>query len=375
MTSKERVEAIMAGNQPDRVSVMSQLSMGHIIKNSGVSPATFHLNYYDLYPKVISGLVKKYTFDGCLLDYPYGYDPVETPKAAVNITPEGNGELIEWSTGDSTFCPPNDYSMFRPKNPPKKKVFDEIEWDDLPLIDGYRKKGSELPDYYMKPYHDVLSIIGDEYSVHGFVITPLSLYIHGIGAQDALLGIMDNPAHAHEILNDLTDACITWVDNVIDSGLHAVCVSSPFEGMGFISLEMYNEFALPYTARVVDHVRSRRLPSYMHMCGSINDRLEAIVETGVDGIECLDPPPIGNVDLADAVRRVGEDVFIKGNIDGVNTLLWGTPDGAYEDASARIKTARHTNRYILSTACSVPPDTPAENLEILIQAAMDHGVY
>jgi len=36
------------------------------------------------------------------------------------------------------------------------------------------------------------------------------------------------------------------------------------------------------------------------------------METGVDGFECLDPPPLGNVDLENAVHRIGGKVFING---------------------------------------------------------------
>jgi hypothetical protein len=44
-------------------------------------------------------------------------------------------------------------------------------------------------------------------------------------------------------------------------------------------------------------------------------------ETGISGIECLDPPPIGNVELENAIKRIGKKGFIKGNLDSVNLLL------------------------------------------------------
>ncbi len=63
------------------------------------------------------------------------------------------------------------------------------------------------------------------------------------------------------------------------------------------------------------------MPVYIHTCGDIGDRLELMADTGIDGIDTLDPPPLGSVDLDDAKRRVGDRVFFKGNIDPVNTLL------------------------------------------------------
>ena len=267
MNSKQRVQAIMQGTEPDRISVMCQLSMGHIVKNSGVSPAEFHLNYYELWAQTLTKLVGKYSFDGALLDYPIGYDPDTIKQEVANIVEQKYGQLIKWKNGDETFCPNNDYSIYRPKYTPEKKKFDDIMFEDLPLIDGYRFNIKQLPDYYMEPYRRIIKLMGDTHSLHGFVITPLSLFMDSVGVSDALMGILDNPEHSKELLNALTDACITWVDNNIDVGVHAICVSSPFEGMGFISPEMYKEFGLPFTAKIVNHIKERNMISYMHMCG------------------------------------------------------------------------------------------------------------
>ena len=78
---------------------------------------------------------------------------------------------------------------------------------------------------------------------------------------------------------------------------------------------------LPYEAEVVRRIHAAGVPVYTHTCGEIGDRLERMAATGIDGIDTLDPPPLGSVDLSDAKRRVGERLFFKGNIDPVNTLL------------------------------------------------------
>ena len=41
MTSKERLTAAMAGGRPDRVPVMCQMSVGHMLLQTGVSPLRF----------------------------------------------------------------------------------------------------------------------------------------------------------------------------------------------------------------------------------------------------------------------------------------------------------------------------------------------
>ena len=86
-----------------------------------------------------------------------------------------------------------------------------------------------------------------------------------------------------------------------------------------------------------------------------------MVQAQVSGIECLDPPPLGNVDLRDAVRQLNGRIFIKGNVDPVNTLLRGDADKVRRDVSAILETAGHEMRgFILSSACSVAPPVNPE---------------
>jgi uroporphyrinogen decarboxylase len=149
----------------------------------------------------------------------------------------------------------------------------------------------------------------------------------------------------------------------------AVLISSAFAGGGFISPRHYQQFVLPYEAEVVRRIRAAKVPVYTHTCGGIGDRLELMGDTGIDGIDTLDPPPLGNVDLADAKKRVGQRLFLKGNIDPVNTLLLKSSAEVLADALIRLEIGSRGGGYILSSACSVSPRVPPENLTVLVQAS------
>ena len=89
-------------------------------------------------------------------------------------------------------------------------------------------------------------------------------------------------------------------------------------------------------------------------------------QSGASGLECLDPPPVGNVDLEDAFRRIGDRMFIKGNIDSVNTLLVGDDEKIRNDVRRIIKTGKTVGKgFILSTACSIAPLVPKERIHLL----------
>ncbi|MGZ5483463.1 MAG: uroporphyrinogen decarboxylase family protein, partial [Pyrinomonadaceae bacterium] len=140
--------------------------------------------------------------------------------------------------------------------------------------------------------------------------------------------------------------------------------------------DQYREFVLPYERIVIEAIKAEYdVPVYTHTCGSIGDRLELLAATGTNGIDTLDPPPLGNVELSDAKKRVGKNLFLKGNIDPVNTILLGSPEATLAQAKQCIEAAAPGGGYILSSACSIPPHAASANLERLYEAVEKYGGY
>lgn len=97
------------------------------------------------------------------------------------------------------------------------------------------------------------------------------------------------------------------------------------------------------------------------------------MKASINGLEYLDPIPIGNVNLKDAFERIGSNLFIKGNIDPVNTLLEGSKETITADIIERLKIGMSNSGFILSSACSIAPKTPKENVQLLYDLAEEYG--
>ena len=100
-----------------------------------------------------------------------------------------------------------------------------------------------------------------------------------------------------------------------------------------------------------------------------------MLATKTCGVDTLDPPPLGTVELADAKQLLSGKAFIKGNLDPVNTMLYGNLETVREAVAERIRIGKPGGGYILSTACSVAPNTPPENIELLTSLAEELGKY
>jgi len=89
----------------------------------------------------------------------------------------------------------------------------------------------------------------------------------------------------------------------------------------------------------------------------------------------MDPPPLGDTDLADAKARIGGRVFLKGNVDSVNILLDGTVGRVRENAREKLDAAMEKGGYILSSACSVAPRVPPEHVLAMGEVVAEYGEY
>jgi uroporphyrinogen-III decarboxylase len=169
---------------------------------------------------------------------------------------------------------------------------------------------------------------------------------------------------------------IAWAKAQIRLGeLESIHISSPYAGSSFISLESYKTLVLPSLTRLAEALKPEPAFSYVHTCGFISDRLELMAGAGVDGIECMDPPPLGDVMLEDAKKRVGSKVFLKGNIDSVNALLLGNDHEVEQTILETIEAGKPGGGYILSTACSVAPAVLPERIQRLAQLVEKYGMY
>jgi len=377
MTPKERMAAAMTGSLPDRVPVMCQMSVGHMLAASGVRPSQL---WHDAatYVEVLLALRQRYAFDGILVSL-HGHDPDwERRVAGRERGPEG--ERVRWTSGGATLFPADDLPLVLPDKPPAHLEFAGFDPGSLPERISYIPVSQGLR-FALEPGHPfdavalVLARAGHAFSVHGEVTSPLDYFLDLFGFEQAMVGCLEDPGRAKAVLDRLTDGILPVAEGLAGAGVDAIKISSPFAGAGFLSRAFYRSFVLPYESRIARAVEALEVRAYIHTCGDIHDRLELLADSGASGIECLDPPPLGRVELADAKARVGGRIFIKGNVDPVHVLLAGDPASIRADARRRIAVGKPGGRYILSTACSIAPRTAPENVAALAEVAEECGRY
>lgn len=192
------------------------------------------------------------------------------------------------------------------------------------------------------------------------------------GVERAMKDLFFNPDFA---VKTMTMGCLQSIEigkAMIEAGVDGIYIGDAFASSTYISPAFYEKFAFPLHKKAVDAFHEFGIPVYLHICGNVNPILEKMAETGADAIEPLDPD--GGVDLADAKKRIGKRVCLKGNLS-TRLLLQGEEGEVKAAARECIGVAAPGGAFILGTGDDIPRDAPFRNVEAVATAAKDFGKY
>jgi hypothetical protein len=375
MTPKQRVKTAMALGLPDRVPLMCQLSIGHMLLQLQLSPAEL---WFDpvIFREGLLRLRESYDFDGILVSL-HGHDPHWRAQVqARRLTAEA--EEILWKNGDKTICPFDDLPYTIPAHERARPQVTELAPGELPAELGYIPVSQNLrfkidPAHVLSPLPELIAAAGGRFSIHGEITSPFDYLLDYFGLQEALLALIQAPQQCRLVLAHFAALIEKLALRLCTTGIDAIKISSPFAGAGFISPAFYAQFVLPYEGQIVASIKRQGVHVYLHTCGAIGDRLELMLSSGTSGLECLDPPPLGNVELEEAKRITRGKCFIKGNIDSVNSLLLGDSQAILADARRRLEIGKDGGGFVLSTACSIAPHVAREKILLLREVVEKWG--
>ncbi len=370
VNSKLRMSTAMNLGIPDRVPVMCQFSIGHMLLQLKVSPAEFWFDP-EVFAHGLLALRALYGFDGILISL-HGHNPHwRNDVQSRRLT--NQGEEVLWKNGDKTICRSDDLPQQINAIERAQPDIEAMHSSNLPPTLDYIPVSQGLhfridPDHRFDIFKTVTAEVAGKFSLHGEITSPFDYFLDHFGYQEGLVALIETPEKSKQVLAHFTSLLKILALEMCETGIDAIKLSSPFAGAGFISPKSYAEFVLPFEREIIRVVRRKNVHMYLHTCGAIADRISLMLASGASGLECLDPPPLGDVGLEDAARIMRGKAFIKGNIDSVNLLLLGTDEEISADAKRKIGIGKVMGGFILSTACSIAPRAPKEKILLLREA-------
>ncbi|MCK4998298.1 MAG: hypothetical protein KAS23_02145 [Anaerohalosphaera sp.] len=102
---------------------------------------------------------------------------------------------------------------------------------------------------------------------------------------------------------------------------------------------------------------------FIHACGQQKDNLKLIASLGVDGLEGIAYPPLGDVSLAEAMQMTGDKFILTGGISAAETKELTSRQKVFDYVQQLFRQMLpYRNRFILSASCNTAIDTPYKTI-------------
>ena len=187
------------------------------------------------------------------------------------------------------------------------------------------------------------------------------------GAEGAIMLCMEHPDAFAELLDIIHAADKARTRLALGHAVDMVVQRGWYSSTDFWSPRIFNEQFKPRIAELASMAHERgKLFGYVMTTGVMSLGVE-VMDAGVDLLYYVDPVQ-DHVDLVEAQKLFAGKMAVAGGINTSVTLTSGSRDDIHKAVSSAVEAFGSDGGFVLSPVDALFPDTPSENVEIMIQA-------
>lgn len=336
MSPKERLLAVLNGNQPDRPPVicsggMMNAAIVEIMSSTGHTLPQAHTDARLM--AELAGDVQAYT----------GFENIGIPFC-MTVEAEVLGSAVTYG---SLSCEPKIVQeVFPSTNKVRQKSI-------AGMLDGGRiAVVTEAASILSRRYPDI-PVIGN---LTGPVSTAASL----VDPVALLKELRKNPAGSHRVLTYVTQLLIGFADQLIESGATLISIGDPTATGEILGPKMFKEYAVLYINQVIDAVHRHHVPVIVHICGNMNTVRGLLPELRADAI---------STDALVNLRRLKADFPQLTTMGNISTYLleFGTAD----KVAAQTRQLVRDGIDIIAPACGLSTSTSRQLINAMTAAVRE----
>jgi uroporphyrinogen decarboxylase len=346
MTSRERVLAAFAHEQPDRVPAWCGSSAPFWEKTKrelDLDDEALRVRFGDDFRRVRAG------YSGPTPDLPEGVN--SRTVFGVDRSGMGYGQPVSHPLANATLEDVHAY----PWPDPAWADVSNVKADAERWGGEYAILGGDWSPYW----HDAIDLLGME-SICTRMIT--------------------EPEVVEAVLSNVVDYHAAVSRRIFDAAADAIDVF--FIGNDFgsqtgplVSPAMFESFLLPHLKRLVDLGHDYGLKVQLHCCGGFAPLIPMMIDAGLDGLHAVQPSCAG-MDLAKLKGDFGDRILFNGGIDSHHALIEGTPDSVRDETRRVLETMMPGGGYVAGASHdSILEETPVENVLAMFDCIAEFGGY
>ena len=373
MTHRERLETAWSHEEPDRVPIELRIEA-----SARTDPRAARL--VELMDEHADNFFGARGYDWGFMGWP--------SSASKRVIEECPGEFTRWEHRLET--PAGDFTAVA-RVPDDEEAAYDCHWEkryitspadlerllDVPL---------EVREVTVEAFERTVANVGERGVVHVSLLHPLGFLVRHATMEEVYTWFVTHGELMHRLIEATTEHVVRATEAMMAAGIgpyfmlgaHEMLIP-PWAGMKF-----FDEFVLPYDRRVGEVIHRHGGKLRIHCHGNAMDYLERFVEMGVDSMEPLEAAPLGDVDLAEAKRRVGDRMLLSGNVPSPYFINWG-PDQVRDAVREAIRAAARGGGFSLRTTGGTAGTNAVRereqlgriiaNCEAYIAAGLEFGQY
>lgn len=198
------------------------------------------------------------------------------------------------------------------------------------------------------------------------IFCPLGVAKYLVGNKDEPVQqtIREDRAAMHAALRVITETFTAYAIACMEQGASGIFyATNGWAAQGMLTPDQYREFGEQYDLEFLDAIKSRAKLTILHNCGS-HIYFDLLANYPVHALNWASSLK-GNPDLYEGKLRSGRTVM--GGISEKTALKNGSPAQVREEVALALEMTggRH---FLLAPGCSIPPETPAQNLDAIRSA-------
>ena len=212
-------------------------------------------------------------------------------------------------------------------------------------------------------------MVGHQVKVGSGMGGPLTCASFLRGAANLLRDMRRNPDLVHRLMEVNTQNLINYMAACWEYGV-GCSMGDSFSSCTVISPKDFRTFVKPYLKRIAQWQQEHMgTVGNLHICGETKAIWPDMLDLGFHSFS-LD----NCMDLAEAKAFMGDKVALKGNVKPVETMVYGTVEDVMLESKECIeKCMDNPKGFTLSSGCTLPVETPPENVMAMVNAARIWG--
>jgi len=335
MTSRERLLAVLNGRMPDRVPISSyelvgynsqawenrEVSYAHLMDT--IRASTDCICMWE--PTPIAGGAPSAVNDERALATSSQTFLVSSNPAPMEVETRREGDTV--IVHRTLHTPTGDLTQTTRASDNVHTVWQVEHWcKSLDDVDRALSVPYQPVDYATSDLARIHAEVGE----HGIVMTsiadPLWLAADLMAFGEYTIWAMTETEHFARTVAALHERVMENLRRMLDTPVDLYRIAGPeYATPPFLPPRLFQRFVVPYVAEMVDLIHSRGAKVRLHCHGKIRRVLDMILETGADGLDPCEPPPDGDIGLAELKVHTAGRLCLFGNIE-LKLLETGTVD-------------------------------------------------